>query len=58
MTKYRKPKKFECYKCQTGDYLVLSQMSVDYVCEGCGKWQNWELDDTYYPIGISRESVK
>ena len=39
-----------CKYCKS-DELVLSTMQADFVCEGCGEWQDLILDEIYAPIG-------
>ena len=38
-------------RCCKSDELVLSTMQADFVCEGCGEWQDLILDEIYAPIG-------
>lgn len=38
---------FKCRKCKETAYLVLNIGIADYICEGCGEWQDAILNDIY-----------
>jgi hypothetical protein len=41
---------FKCKKCKKADYLILQMAVADYVCEGCGEWQDAVLNDVWERI--------
>ena len=46
-----------CNKCDHKGALILSTVCLDYSCEVCGEWQDFILNDIYYPINY-KEKVK
>ena len=46
-----------CNKCDHKGALILSTACLDYSCEVCGEWQDFTLNDVYYPINY-KEKVK
>jgi len=43
----------KCNKCYEIGYLVLQITVADYICEACGEWQDYILNDVYYPVGVN-----
>ena len=41
----------KCKKCKESKYLILNCGIADYVCEGCGTWQDAVLNDVYEVVG-------
>jgi hypothetical protein len=41
---------FKCKKCNEADYLILQMAVNDFVCEGCGEWQDAVINDVWVRV--------
>jgi hypothetical protein len=48
-----KDNEMTCNKCHEVGYLVVQITVSDYICEACGEWQNFTLNDVYYPEQVT-----
>jgi hypothetical protein len=46
---------YKCEVCGHGKYLVFVMSVKDMVCEGCGAWQDAELESNFILLSRGRE---
>ena len=44
-----------CNKCDHKGALILQIAVADYICEACGHWQDFILNDIYYPTNYKEK---